>query len=96
MLRVSSDLQADSGVELLAQRAAIATQSVARMGVKHAEVITARIVQDECGWLRITHRTLLWRAHRPGINSSAVSCIGVRGEHVAGRGHDLGGDEVVA
>jgi len=26
---------------------------VARMGVKHAEVVTARLVQDERGWLRL-------------------------------------------
>ncbi len=30
------------------------TNSVARRGVKDAEVITARLVQDERGWLRLT------------------------------------------
>jgi hypothetical protein len=24
-----------------------------KTGVKHAEVVTARLVQDECGWLRL-------------------------------------------
>jgi hypothetical protein len=28
-------------------------QSVARRGVQDADVITARLVQDECGWLRL-------------------------------------------